>query len=269
MMGLSQQRVWRVSFRQLTALFVLCFSLLALSSVLASPAFAQPESPTEQNYEEPADPWQGFNRRIFGFNQFLDRWFLKPVAKGYRWVTPSFVDRGISNFFKNIADVPGLINAGLQGDFRQMGISTGRVLINTTVGIGGFIDVASDAGLERRPEDFGQTLAVWGVGAGPYVELPFLGGRHLRHAFSLVPEYYINPISYTESDVNLGLTALYYVDVRADLIAAESLLSGDRYSFIRDVYMQRRASTITNGAADPASDPFDDDFGDESFDDGF
>jgi len=149
-----------------------------------------------------------------------------------------------------------------------MGISTGRVIINSTVGVAGFIDVASKAGLDRQPEDFGQTLAVWGVGSGPYVELPFLGGRHLRHAFSLAPDFYMTPTAYIDnSDVRVGLNALQLIDTRADLIAAEALLSGDRYSFIRDVYMQRRESLISNGDNATGSDPFGDDFGDEDFGD--
>ena len=244
----------------------LLFLFLALSILfIALPVYSEAEF-GDENYEESqdVDPWQGVNRRVFKFNSFVDRWLLKPAAKSYQWITPSFVDRGVTSFFKNLGDVTSLLNSGLQGDFRQMGVSTGRFIVNSTVGVGGFIDVASKAGLERRPEDFGQTLAVWGVGSGPYVELPFLGGRHLRHAFSLVPDFYLSPIAYVnDTDARWVLTGLQTVDTRADLFAAEALLSGDRYSFIRDVYMQRRDSLIDNGQNKDGEDPFGDDFGDE------
>ena len=259
----------KVRDQQWLTLFALA-GFLSLMLVFSPQVASQANSFDDDEHIDQIDPWEGFNRRVFGFNQFLDRWLLKPAAKGYRWVTPGFVDRSISNFFKNLADVPGLVNAGLQGDFRQMGISTGRVLVNTTIGVAGFIDIASDAGLERRPEDFGQTLAVWGVGSGPYVELPLFGGRHLRHAFSMIPDSYMDPVRYVDdNEVRIALAVTRIVDARADLIAAEALISGDRYSFIRDVYMQRRESAIGNGQSDPTADPFDDfdsdDFGDESF----
>ncbi len=246
------------------SLFTLFLSFVLLVHPFA-PAYGQADD--FDDFEgEVSDPLEGLNRRVFALNQFLDRWLLKPAAKGYRWITPSFVDRGVSNFFKNLGDVPNFVNAGLQGDFRQMSVSAGRVVVNTTIGVAGFIDVASDAGLERRPEDFGQTLATWGVGAGPYVELPLFGGRNLRHAFSMIPDTGLDPVFYVENiETRLGLTGLRIIDVRADLMAVEALVSGDRYSFIRDVYQQNRDYAIANGEFDGSADPFGDDFGDEDF----
>lgn len=257
------------SFKRVFRTLPLLLAFLVLSTLFtAAPVYSESDF-DDDSYGETRDidPWQGLNRRIFKFNNFIDRWLLKPAAKSYQWITPSFVDRGVTNFFKNLGDVTSLLNSGLQGDFRQMGVSTGRFLVNTTVGVGGFMDVASKAGLDRQQEDFGQTLAVWGVGSGPYVELPFLGGRHLRHAFSLTPDFYLSPIAYVnDTDARWVLNGLQIVDTRADLFAAEALLSGDRYSFIRDVYMQRRESLVHNGQHSAAGDPFGDDFGDEEFD---
>lgn len=249
------------------------FCLLVLLAVHG--CATQPEKATDDPYDEFAneqnDPLESLNRRVFSFNSFLDRWLLKPLAKGYQWVTPSFVDRGVSNFFNNLSDVPGLVNAGLQGDVSQMATSTGRVLVNSTVGIGGLMDVASDMGMERRSEDFGQTLAVWGVGEGAYVELPFLGGRNLRDAVAIIPDIFLNPVSYVDDQATrTGLTVLDTVDTRADLLALESFVAGDRYSFIRDVYRQRRQSAVANGELQGGTDGgdddgFSDDFGDEDF----
>ena len=239
-----------------------CLSVVLLLAITShSPVHA------EDSYDDQNDPLESINRGVFGFNQWLDRWLLKPVAKGYQWITPDPVDRAISNFFDNLGDVPGMVNAGLQGDFRQMATTGGRVLVNTTVGVAGFFDVASEMDLERRQEDFGQTLAIWGVPEGPYVELPFLGGRNLRDAFGMVPDYFLNPVSYVEDDATRNsLTALNIVDTRADLIALEAFIAGDRYTFLRDVYRQRREAAISNGVIDPSEDGgFDDDFGDEDF----
>ena len=242
-------------------------SFFVLSFLLLGGCASKPVSGTGLSVDDGQnDPYENLNRKIFGFNDFVDRWLLKPVAKGYQWITPGFVDRGVSNFFDNIADVPGLINAGLQGDMRQAAVSTGRVLVNSTVGIGGLIDVATRMDLERRPEDFGQTLAVWGVAEGPYVQLPLLGGRNLRDAFAIIPDTFLNPLYYVDDPaVRGGLTALDIVDTRADLIALETFVAGDRYSFLRDVYRQQRISQVLNGEQAEEEGGFDDAFGDEDF----
>ena len=209
----------------------------------------------------PGDPYESVNRRVFAFNEFMDRWVLKPVAEGYRWVTPGFVDRGVTNFFSNLGEIRNLLNSALQGDFRQAGSSTGRFLTNSTVGIGGLVDVASEVGLEYRREDFGQTLAVWGADGGPYIVLPFLGGSSIRDAFGRVPDVYLSPLTYMDDVAwRNSLRALDLVDTRADLIDSEALLSGDRYTFLKDIYEQRRQAAISNGVPSESSYEFDEDF---------
>ena len=209
------------------------------------------------SFAESSDPYEGVNRKIFAFNEFFDKWLLKPVAKGYRWITPGFVDDGVTNVFDNLAEVRNLINGGLQGDLKHAGTSTGRLLVNSTVGLAGLFDVASGWGLEERKEDFGQTLAVWGVGDGPYIVLPFLGGGNLRDSISRIPDTYLSPVTYVEDvPTRNTLRAVDLVDTRADLIDVEALVSGDRYTFLRDISQQQRESSIKNGVVE-------DDFGDD------
>ncbi|NNL11722.1 MAG: VacJ family lipoprotein [Pseudomonadales bacterium] len=207
------------------------------------------------------DPLESFNRKVFVFNEFIDRWALKPLAKAYRWITPGFVDRGVSNFFDNLAEVRNLVNAGLQGDLARMGSASGRLLVNSSVGIGGLFDVASGVGISARDEDFGQTLGVWGVGSGPYIVLPLFGGSSLRDAFALAPDIYLSPSTYLDDEgARYAIRAVDVIDLRADLLDAEALVSGDRYTFLREVYLQRRQSDIHNGELNEDFDNFDDDF---------
>lgn len=203
------------------------------------------------------DPFEDVNRKIFGFNEVLDRWLVKPSAKVYQWVMPDPLNRGVTNFFDNVGEVSNAINSGLQGDFSQSGKSLGRLVINTTVGIGGLFDVATDWGIEGRNEDFGQTLAVWGVGDGPYIVLPLMGGRYLRDAIAIAPDAYLSPLDQIdEVRTRNSIWALKLLDKRADLLDAERLISGDRYTFIREIYIQQREVATSNGQVE-------DDFGDD------
>lgn len=221
-------------------------AVLLLSLVLSVPSFANT-----------ADPYEKFNRKVFAFNEVLDKWLVKPSAKVYQWVTPSIVDRGVTNFFDNIGEVANVVNGGLQGDLHQSGSSLGRLMINSTIGLGGLFDVASDLGVESNNEDFGQTLAVWGVGDGPYLVMPLLGGRYLRDAIAIVPDTYLSPLDHIDDTrTTNSLRALALLDKRADLLDAERLISGDRYTFIREIYIQQRQSSIANGQLE-------DDFGDD------
>ena len=207
------------------------------------------------------DPYEKFNRKVFAFNDTLDRFLLKPIARGYKKITPKIVNRGVSNIFDNVGDVPGAISATLQGKGGAAVRDTSRVLINTTVGIGGFFDVATKMGIESSDEDFGQTLAAWGVKQGPYVMLPFLGGRTLRETASLGVDTYLNPVSYVDHvPTKNSVRGIDIVDKRADLLDAESLLDGDRYSLYREAYFQRRELLLNDGAVD-------DTFGGSAFDD--
>lgn len=243
---------------------LLAVGLLALAGCASQPqrqsgSAAPPGAPER-------DPWEGFNRKMFAFNDTLDRYFLKPVARGYRWVTPDPVETGVSNFFGNLAEVPNLLNNALQGKWTKVGNNSGRLLLNSTVGLGGLFDVARHAGLEKQErESFGQTLSYWGVGQGPYLVLPFLGPTTLVDAAALPVEWYTDPVTYIHDDGwRWGLRALDVVQSRASLLEAEKLISGDKYSFIREVYLQRREYLVKDGQVE-------DDFGSEmeDFDEDF
>ncbi|WP_273538790.1 VacJ family lipoprotein [Pseudomonas sp.] len=194
------------------------------------------------------DPWEGFNRTMFAFNDKVDTYALKPLAEGYRAVTPQFLEDGIHNVFSNVGDVRTLTNNLLQGKFRDAGIDTSRILFNSTFGLLGFFDVASKMGLPRNDEDFGQTLGAWGLDSGPYLVLPFLGPSTVRDAFSRVPDAYLNVYPYMDHvptrNTTLGVDAL---DTRASLLSAEKLIQGDKYVFIRNIYLQNREFKVKDG----------------------
>jgi len=215
--------------------------------------------PVEQRVAE--DPWQGYNRAMFKFNAGLDKAVLKPAAKGYRWVLPDFVERGISNFFSNLGDVPNSLNNLLQGKFKAAGGDSIRFLMNSTFGIAGFFDVASSTGLEKHNEDFGQTLGVWGVPSGPYLMLPLLGPSSVRDSGGFLVDLAMRPQSYIDDDeVRWGLYAIELVSARNSVLKLEEsagLGIYDDYEQMREVYLQRRKSLIANGH--PDDDAADDD----------
>ena len=197
---------------------------------------------------EEDDPWESFNRPIFTFNDTLDTYALKPLAQGYQAVTPDPVEDGVSNFFGNLGDVKNLANNLLQGKFHEAGVSTARVLFNTTFGLLGFIDVASKMDLRRNNEDFGLTLGTWGVDSGPYLVLPFLGPSTVRDAFGKIPDNYVEPYRYVEDvPVRNSAFALNVVQTRAGLLSAEKLIGGDKYVFIRNAYLQSREFNLKDG----------------------
>ncbi len=202
------------------------------------------------------DPWEGYNRAMFRFNDAVDRAVLKPVAKGYHKITPDPVERGVGNVFSNLGELRSIVNDILQWKWGEASKDTGRFLINSTVGIAGIFDVAGQVGLVSDDgEDFGQTLGHWGVGSGPFLVLPFLGPSTLRDAGGLPADWYADPIHYVEHDkTRWSIRGVQLIQKRADLLDVEELVSGDRYSFIRDAYLQRRAYLI-NGK------PVEDDFG--------
>ncbi len=206
-----------------------------------------------------SDPWEGWNRKIDAFNQFGDRWVVKPAAMAYEFITPQIVDDGVTNMYRNIREPITIINDLLQFKIKKAGIDTGRLLLNSTVGLLGFFDVASMAGLERQPEDFGQTLGAWGVPPGPYVVLPIIGPSNVRDAFGLVPDTFSNPITYIDQEyVRYSTVAGYYLDLRANTLDIEGLVTGDEYVFVRDAYLQDREYQVKDGDVE-------DDFGDEDF----
>lgn len=206
----------------------------------------------------PNDPWEGWNRDVQSFNDTLDEYAMEPAAKGYRWIMPSFADTAVSNFFSNIEDISVFINSFLQGKFEQSGSDTARFLVNSTAGIGGLIDVATMIDLPKHDEDFGQTLGVWGVPTGPYMVLPFFGPSSPRGVIGLIGDAAMNPISYIDEYIALGLFGLNALDTRADNLGLEKVASEaalDRYSFFRDAYISRRRYQVLDGNV-PEDDPF-------------
>ncbi len=217
---------------------------------------------TTNEFADPRDPFEGFNRSIHTFNEKVDRHLMRPVAQGYVEITPRPVQRGIGNFFNNLGDVRSAAN-----NFLQLKIGPGlsdvsRVLINTTVGIGGIFDVASTADIPRYEEDFGQTLGYWGVPPGPYLVLPFLGPSSVRDSVGLVGDWHLAPLTYLEEDkIRIALRGIHLVDLRAQLLGATDLLDRaalDPYSFTRDAYLQRRLDRVYDGNPPMDDDLFDD-----------
>ena len=200
--------------------------------------------------ENPKDPYEGFNRAMFQVNEGIDV-VLKPVAQGYDTAAPLPVKAGVGNFFGNLSDAWTSVNNFLQGKGSDGLSDAGRFLINTTVGIGGVFDVASEMGLEKRSEDFGQTLAVWGVGEGPYFYWPIIGPRTTRDTFGWAVDTYADPVPHL-NDVALrnSLTGVRLVDHRASLLPTDKVVEEaafDKYNYIRDAYLQNRRSEIKDG----------------------
>ncbi len=209
--------------------------------------------------QHPQDPWESFNRPVYRFNNFLDTWFLRPVASGYRKITPEVVDRSVTNFFRNVGDVVSLANAALQLKHRRAAQTASRLMFNTTFGVAGLFDVATGWGLPRQKEDFGQTLVFWGVPEGNYLMLPVLGPATVTDAIGAVPDGFINPVNMLGEPEVYFANFLEVVDQRADVIPGEHLIVGDEYIFIRNAYLQQRNYLINDGQV--VNDPFlDDDF---------
>ena len=197
--------------------------------------------------DEVNDPFEELNRKTFDFNENVDEKILKPVAKFYSNFPPK-IKNGVTNFFNNLEDVETSINQVLQGKPKKSINDISRFIINSTIGLAGFIDVASKIGLERHEEDFGQTLAVWGVRSGPYIMLPGLGPSTLRDTLSR-PVSSFSSITFhmTDTDVNIALKTIDAIETRERLLDVESLLSGDKYSFVKDAYIQSINYEIKDG----------------------
>ncbi len=207
------------------------------------------------------DSLEKFNRSIYSFNVSLDKYFIKPIAKGYKAVTPEFVDTSITNFFSNLEDVGNAVNNLLQLKVVDAISDTERLVVNSTFGFAGLLDVASAAGIEKHKEDFGQTLARWGVASGPYVMLPFFGPSTIRDAGAKFTVDRLTDVT-NYSDDSLYYLALDVLDGRADLLEDEKAfenLSDDKYVALRDAWLQRRDYLITDGKSsrDSASDLID------------
>lgn len=200
---------------------------------------------------DPRDPWEGYNRSMTRFNDAVDDAVVKPVANAYKAVLPQPVRTGVGNFFGNLGDAWSFVNNVLQAKPEGALHSFWRVVVNTTIGLGGVFDPATEMRLERRREDFGQTLGYWGAGPGPYLVLPLLGPSTLRDTLALPLDFYGNPVGQVHDvPVRNSLTVLQYVDTRARLLDAQELLGEaalDPYSFTRDAFLQKRNNDIHDG----------------------
>jgi len=222
-------------------------AVLALAAATLMAGCAQVPHPS------PNDPWESYNRSMYTFNDAVDRAVLKPIATGYEKVTPRPVRTCVHNVFSNLGDVWSAINSLLQGRGRDFVDTFGRVLFNTTAGLGGCIDVASMHGARKIPNDFGMTLGVWGFGQGPYFVLPFLGPSTVRDGVGTAVTL-TAPVTPTAAvfaidnvPVRNSILGLYIVDTRANLLEADRLVDQialDKYSFIRDAYLQRRKAML-------------------------
>lgn len=197
--------------------------------------------------EEVNDPFEELNRKTYEFNEKLDSKILKPTAQAYSKLPPP-VKKGVTNFFNNLEEVDTSVNQLLQGKPKKSINDITRFVINSTIGIAGLFDVATKMGLERHEEDFGQTLAVWGVGEGPYIMLPVLGPSTLRDTLSRPVSSFLSVTFHmTETDVNIALKSVDALETRERLLEVESLLSGDKYAFVKDAYIQSMYYEIKDG----------------------
>ena len=240
-----------------------CVTIVLALGIVSGCATSIPAAPKDQRAA--SDPWEPMNRRVNAFNESIDKVTLKPLAKAYEAVLPQPMRRGINNFSRNLLIPLSIVNNLLQGKFRNGLSETGSFLANITWGIGGLVDVGSDLGLEPHREDFGQTLAVWGVPDGPYVFIPILGPRTLRDATMVPLNWAADPLFHLEHDrTRRTIYFVRAVDARAYFFTAEELIedSFDRYLSIRESYLQNRQFLIYDG--DP---PEDEDFYDDFEDD--
>jgi phospholipid-binding lipoprotein MlaA len=203
------------------------------------------------NAQSANDPFEKTNRAIFGFNETLDSAVLTPVAKGYQAAVPELMRMGVTNFFGNFGDGWSAINNLLQGKVEQSATMVMRVATNTLFGIGGIFDVASDLGMERSTEDFGQTLGRWGMPAGPYVVWPLLGPSTARDTLARPLDLsWSHSLAINDTGVNISLSALNLIDTRTNLLSASRVVDGlafDKYTFIRDAYLARRRNLVYDG----------------------
>ena len=201
--------------------------------------------------ENPDDPLERYNRSMYAFNDALDRAVIKPVAKGYDFIMPSFASKGVSNFFSNLDDIVVFANELLQFKFNDALATSARFVYNTTFGLLGLIDFAKHMDLPKKNEDFDQTLAVWGVDSGPYIVLPILGSQTVRGTAGFaVDTVYFDPILKDESiEEALSTFAVKFIDIRASLLKASNILetTPDKYAFTRDAWLSRRQFLIHDG----------------------
>lgn len=246
--------------RSVTTALLLAAMLLAGCASAATQESGAPDTNDPGPAPEDGDPLETLNRATYQFNDVFDSYLLRPVARGYQKITPRPVRKGVTNFFRNLLTPVDIANNLLQAKFVPALSDTGRLLLNTTLGVGGIFDPATEAGLAVHDEDFGQTLAVWGVPAGPYVVLPFLGPSTLRDAFALYPDSQLTPfVQYHDSSVTDKALILYAINTRERLLSTDRAVASafDPYIFVREAYLQNRQYKIHDG-----NPPLDDVYGD-------
>ena len=205
------------------------------------------------------DPLKDLNQKTHNLNQTLDLQVASPVARFYKRITPDFIEIGVTNFTQNVEDLSIGVNNILQGKIKSGFSDLGRFALNSTIGIAGFLDIATDMGLEKHDEDFGQTLAVWGVPDGPYLVLPGLGPSTMRDTLAMIPDAFLTPLWLIDHDrTSYSLTAIDLIDTRARYLGLESVVIGDEYLFYRDAYLQSRQFEIKDGEIEDDFDDFDD-----------
>jgi phospholipid-binding lipoprotein MlaA len=238
--------------RKALALLGLLAGLAFLGGCATAPTGAPGAAAAPASAPSPADPWESLNRKVWGFNDAVDSAVVRPLAQAYETLVPSLVRAGVTNVFGNVGDLWSAANHLLQGKFQtslEMGL---RVVTNTVFGLGGLLDPASEMGLKRRSEDFGQTLGRWGLGSGPYLVLPLLGPSTLRDAGGLMLDrQFTSTRLVDESGTKLGLTALGLLDTRAGLLSASKMLDSvalDKYTFVREAFLSRRLDAVHDGS---------------------
>tara|TARA_B100000963_G_scaffold274365_1_gene242576 strand:- start:3315 stop:4055 length:741 start_codon:yes stop_codon:yes gene_type:complete len=196
----------------------------------------------------PEDPYEKSNRKVFEFNNKIDKLFLRPVTDFYDSATPEFAQTSITNFFSNLDDIGISFNNFLQGNIVDSMSDITRFFINSIFGLGGFFDVASEMGLEKHSEDFGQTLGKWGAKPGPYLMLPFLGPSTTRDAFTFVGDTALAPtLSLNDSEARIGLISLDLINTYSAFTGIADIESQDQYAFLRDAYLDRRKFEVNDG----------------------
>ncbi|MFK0570693.1 VacJ family lipoprotein [Endozoicomonas sp.] len=214
---------------------------VVVTMLMLLPVLATSSEPI--SYDDPLERW---NRKVFKFNDTVDTYALKPVAKTYNYVTPNPVQTLVSNFFSNLGEFRNITSAGIQLKGQDALVSSERLLINSTAGILGLIDVATAMGLDKRYSDFGLAFAHWGAPSGPYLVLPMFGPGTVRSGAGLVPDALTNPVTWHKPERDRWIVGgIDIINSRARLLDAEELILGDRYTFIRDTYLQRREYLIT------------------------
>lgn len=245
----SSQNINTFNYKVIITMNTLLLSKLKLVAFTICLVFLSACATTETVDER--DPWEGFNRGVYAFNEATDKYLLDHISKAYDTITPDFIDNGISNFFSNLGQIPAIANDLLQLKFDKAVNDLVRFIINSTWGILGFNDIVGSA-VPKGNEDFGQTLAHWGIGSGPYVVLPFFGPSTIRDTAGFAADTVMTPTFYLESDsLRAGLFGLNYVDFKSDLLSAKDVVGEaavDEYEFLKNAFFEKRRDLINDGA---------------------